>query len=72
MPDAVPGADEVIGLWRRPFDEVGVVENDLRMPLAGQTDHFGGDVESFDLKAALHQQVDEPPAAAASHIKRFA
>lgn len=71
MPNAVPSGDEVIGLWRCPLDEVGLMEDDLWMPLTGQEDHFGGNVESLDLKTVASEKFNEPSAATAPTSSAF-
>jgi len=49
--------------------DVSVMKGNLRMPHAGESDHFGGDVEAFRLKAMLEQQVQHPAFAAAADIE---
>jgi hypothetical protein len=69
MPDAIPSGDEVVGVWRCPSADIGVVKNNVRMPQPSQPEHLGGQIQPFDVKALPDQQVDKTTATAAPNIK---
>jgi hypothetical protein len=69
MPDAVPSGDEVVGVWRCPSADIGVVENNVRMPQPSEPQHLGRQIQPFDVKALPDQQVDKATAAGAPNIK---
>jgi hypothetical protein len=69
MPDAIPSGDEVVSVWRCPGADIGVMENNVRMPQPSESQHLGGQIQPFDLKALPDQQVDKATAAAAPNVK---
>jgi hypothetical protein len=72
MPNAVPGANEVVFALRLPLAHVGVMKHDLRLPLTGEADHFCRNIEPFDDKSSFQEQFNEPSTAAAANIESSA
>src|SRR5690348_6092494 len=69
MPDAIPSGDKVVGMRRRPRADIGVVENNVWMPLPREPQHLRRQIQPFDVKALANQQVDKATATAAANIK---
>ena len=69
MPDAVPGADEIILPGWHPLAHVGMVKRHLGMARLRERDHLRGDIETLDFVTAALQQANEAAAASRAHIE---